>query len=244
VSELLARLNPKTVSYIGVKGYSEEAITPADVAAALAMVPCPIQREMLCLVYAPNMAGVQGGAVVLAQKAVTEWTAKHIAISNKLTGAIAAHAQGRASLREQLRKELKALEANHWPQPDQDAKNYIPIARAAMREFAKPKTCRLCQGSGVGKAANCTTCNGTGKAGGGICVDCAGNGWVERPVCPECLGQGTKAYSKRQRASNSGFNHHNTFSRGWEELYKWCCDEAKRAFFSGSKAFKAGFRHG
>lgn len=241
MSELLARLNPKTVSYIGVKGYSEEAITPADVAAALAMVPCPIQREMLCLVYAPDMAGVQGGAVALAQKAVTEWTAKHIAISNKLTGAIAAHAQGRASLREQLRKELKALEANHWPQPDQDAKNYIPIARAAMREFAKPKTCRLCQGSGVGKAANCTTCNGTGKAGGGICVDCAGNGWVERPVCDACGGTGRKAYSTRTRTTQCGLSHPTTYARSWNGLYEWALKEAQRAFLVGKEEIKQKF---
>lgn len=238
MSTLLARLNPKSVNYVATKGYSDTPITSADVAAALGVIDCPIQRECLCLIWAPEMATAQRGAEALAQAAVKEWDERTQKVQRTLHRANVAHAQGNTGSRVLLQERARREQKNCWPLPEVGATNYVGIARAAMHEWAQPSQCGHCKGSGYGKPAQCKDCHGTGKTKTGICTTCGGSGQDSKPQCKHCNGTGNKPYTLRQRAKASGFDHHSTFKRAWVPLYDWCLSQASKHYGIGVKRFE------
>jgi hypothetical protein len=93
------------------------------------------------------------------------------------------------------------------------------IVRAALREYADPRTCRICLG------------------GGSVLDYIEGRGMV-KGTCGKCEGKGWRAWSERARAHAAGIPPR-TWLRRHTEGYAATLSECYRTYSAGSK----GLRH-
>ena len=203
--ELLARLNPRGIDYMGVPGGVPE-LTTSDIAAALAFVPKGLGRSVLEAVYWPDGATLRSSElldevmkVVLPElnrqaqqlnEASVDVQLVQMAIRYTRTNTTLLQQQ--ALSRAQLR--LDALKAAAWPK---NTIERVPfIVKAIIAEL-----------SGVIK---CGECHGYGQM-------------IQQDIikeCENCLGTGLDCHSERRRASLIKCDQRD-YLRRWKTVYDW-----------------------
>lgn len=217
---LLARLNPKNVRFdVGSGGTAD--LTPTDIAAALAMVPSGLGRELMCRVWWPDGASLTARdlAARLERAQLDEWGARETRMLDALL-AVATHTGG-DSLRRAQRMYGEA-HSNRWPKWITDAElasqspGYARVRAAVLTELASP----------------------------GLCPTCGGRGHVQPDTaavvtCTGCKGSGRKSISDQWRAdalriTEAGYRH------TWRPVYEWtmslCIDAMSGAVDAMQKA--------
>ena len=222
VGQLLARMNPKTVNYMGVCG-GEPELTTADIAGALAFVPKGLGRSVLEAVYWPDGAcrtndlrnAVMG--LVMPELSRQLYCLQEAELDLQLTQAAVqwsnrgiTHEQQKAI--ERARCNLESVRAKTWPRKTVE---HIPIiTRAIVREM-----------SGAVK-----------------CPSCSGYGEIERNgiqgQCDNCKASGQVFYSDRGRASLINCDHA-LYLRCWKRVYVWTFDKLLDAKYKAYRHFEA-----
>lgn len=200
VGKLMARLNPKNVRFdVGAGGIPE--LTSTDIAAALAMVPAGIGRELLCRVWWPDGAAMAANELdnLLLERQLEEWNKREAAMFGAL-GKVATHTN-----------KLELLEANRaysrahkerWPrwitrvEPVEIAPGYELIRKLVLEELAHPRDCPPCHGRG----------------------HLMQDGLVKK--CERCEGAGVVKYGPTWRARRMGVKE-STYRQTWEGPYDW-----------------------
>jgi hypothetical protein len=204
----MARLNPKNVRFdVGSGGIPE--LTSTDIAAALAMVPAGIGRELLCRVWWPDGANLTARQLAAqmehAQRA--EWAERETRMLHA-TLAVAVHTGGESLRRAQ--RQYSEAHAARWPRWVADAEigtlspGYSRVRAAVLTELCSPGLCPTCSGRGHRVDDY------------GVHVSCAG-----------CKGSGRRAISDRWRAealqiTEAGYRH--TWRGAYEWMYQLCAD--------------------
>ena len=205
VGQLLARMNPKTVNYMGVGG-GEPELTTADIAGALAFVPRGLGRAVLEAVYWPGGETLRSSELVdEVMKVVIAELSRHAkelsdaSLDVQLVQAAIRHKraiptafQQQALTRAQLR--LEAIKTASWPK---NTIERIPlIVKAIIAEL-----------SGVIK---CNACHGYGEL-------------IQQGIskkCDKCSGTGLECHSERRRALLIKCDHRD-YLRRWKKVYDW-----------------------
>lgn len=201
---LLAWLNPSTVRYDVGRGGGAPAMTPQDVAAALAMVPPGIGREILTAAAWPDGARLTPRKLddAIAVKVRAEMDRRHRALQiARLELHIAQEsAEARRALTdwdmreiERLRRVVDAAKTETWRY---DARMHVRIREAAVNEFKHPNHCETCAGRGEVMA-------------GELLMD-----------CPVCKKHGVVPVSDRKRAASLGVSP-TEYRRAWAGLYEF-----------------------
>lgn len=204
VRELLARLNPTTVKFDIGQGGGMPELTSQDIAAALAMVPPGLGREVFCALWWPDGATLSRDQL---HRAITRevWQkidaqqrklcAARLELHIAQEAALSRHAVTDEQRREITRLELSlaALTRASWPQePSMVAK----IRGAVLAELARPNHCPTCRGHRdvrVGEKVR---------------------------VCPTCAGRGILPVSNRQRADLIDRDE-SSYRERWRPMYEW-----------------------
>lgn len=163
-AELMARLNPSTVRYdIGRGGIPE--LTPQDIAAAIAMVPSGLGRELMCRLWWPEGSQLSKTDIdqLLMEAQLSEWR-------DRMDGLVMAQLKAECANTEiQMRKarwEIEAAQARAWPRIGPGS-CYGAIRAAVLVEMCEAGRCGECSGRGVlmirGEIAACEGCEGTGR---------------------------------------------------------------------------------
>ena len=220
VGQLLARMNPKTVNYMGVGG-GEPELTTADIAGALAFVPKGLGRAVLEAVYWPDGAcrtrelrnAVMG--LVMPELSRQLYRLQDAELDLQLTQAAVqwpnrgiTHEQQKAI--EYARRNLESVRAKTWP-------------RNTARHLPKIVTAIITEISGSMK---CDTCNGRGN----ILSDVG-----EFNVCPSCLATGFDMRSDRRRAISMGCDPSDYVKR-WKKVYEWIHEKISTAHYEATSA--------
>jgi hypothetical protein len=203
VGKLMARLNPKNVRFdVGAGGIPE--LTSTDIAAALAMVPAGVGRELLCRVWWPDGAALSANELrhMLDGMLFGEWRDRADAM---VTAQIRVATAGNSTERQRsARAALESAKARMWPSI---CESYSKLRDAVVEEIADPKLCPECHGRGHIAAGELVR----------ACTKCEGSGHVSR---------GTN-----WRAERIGITHQ-SYPR-WDAVYQWlltrCMDEMQAA---------------
>lgn len=204
VRELLARLNPTTVKFDIGQGGGRPDLTAQDIAAALAMVPPGLGREVFCALWWPDGASLSRDQ--LNQAIAREVWQRIDAQQRKLVSArlelhiaqeaiLSRHAVTDEQRREITRLEgaLAALARAAWPQ---DPEMVTRIRGAVLSELARPNHCQTCRGRRdvlVGE---------------------------KMKTCPTCSGRGILPVSNRQRAELVDRDE-SSYRERWRPMYEW-----------------------
>ncbi|UPG89288.1 hypothetical protein L2Y96_18085 [Luteibacter aegosomaticola] len=215
-ADLLARLNASTVRYdVGRGGIPE--LTPQDIAAAVAMVPDGLGRELLCRIHWPDGSRRSEARLhrLLLDAQLAEWTARETAMYRALAGVASLEFNDNRSAATAAYS--KAC-SSRWPkwcvktEPVVIAKAYYAIREAVLEEVRHPRQCRECNGHG----------NLNKREG--------------HEVCPRCAGTGTVRFGPSWRAAKLGMKEA-SFNERWLGPYDWLYNlvaeqlaEAERAF--------------
>ncbi|UPG86837.1 hypothetical protein L2Y94_05640 [Luteibacter aegosomatis] len=202
-AELLARLNPTTVRYdIGRGGIPE--LTAQDIAAAVAMVPAGIGRDLMCLLHWPDQVAVTRRSIdrALMDVQFKEWTRRELAMYRALMAvACDEDVMGRST----LTRQYSDANAQRWPKlhasiesPD-IAEPWALLRAAVLEEIRYPKGCGECQGTG-----NIRRRDG----------ECS---------CTRCLGSGKVRYGTTWRAARLKMKE-SSFNQRWIGPYEWLYD--------------------
>lgn len=167
VGKLMARLNPKNVRFdVGAGGIPE--LTSTDIAAALAMVPPGLGRELLCRVWWPDGAALTSHELrtLLDGTLFGEWRERADAM---VTAQIMVATAGNNAQRQRTAQQaLESAKARMWPTI---CETYTKLRDAVVEELADPRLCPDCGGRGHITAGElvraCTRCEGTGRTARG-----------------------------------------------------------------------------
>jgi hypothetical protein len=162
--KLMARLNAKNVRFdVGAGGAPE--LTSTDVAAALAMVPAGLGRELLCRVWWPDGAALNAAELRTLLDGVLfgEWRARADAM---VTAQIRVATAGNSADRQRsARSALDTAKGRMWPSI---CETYTRLRDTVVEELADPKLCPDCHGRGHVVAGElvraCTRCQGSGRS--------------------------------------------------------------------------------
>ena len=205
VGQLLARMNPRGVNYMGIPGGVPE-LTTSDIAGALAFVPKGLGRSVLEAVYWPDGATLRSSELLdevmkvvlpeLARQAQQLCEAsldvQLIQMAIRYTRANPTAIQQQALTRAQLR--LDALKSVAWPK---NTIERIPlIVKAITSELSGAIKCESCNGRGVVEH-------------NGLFV-----------ICKRCNGVGCEKPCDRKRALEIQCNSVGYFNR-WKRVYEW-----------------------
>jgi hypothetical protein len=203
VGKLMARLNPKNVRFdVGAGGIPE--LTSTDVAAALAMVPAGLGRELLCKVWWPDGAALNSAELrgLLDGLLFGEWRDRADAM---VTAQIMVATAGNNTTRQRTaRHALESAKAKMWPSI---CETYTKLRDAVVEELCDPRLC--------------PDCGGRGHVASGDLVR----------ACTRCEGTGKVARGPNWRADRLSMVHQ-SYGR-WDEVYQWllarCTDEMQAA---------------
>ena len=205
VGQLLARMNPKTVNYLGVGG-GEPELTTADIAGALAFVPKGLGRAVLEAVYWPGGETLRSSELIdeVIKVVIAELSrqAKELSdasldvqlvqVAIRYKRAIPTSFQKQALTRAQLR--LEAIKTAAWPK---NTLERIPvIVKAIIAELSG--------------AVECNKCNGRGEL--------IKDGHIIK--CDSCSGLEYIFNSDHQRAQQISCDK-SLYSRRWKNVYEW-----------------------
>lgn len=195
IGKLLARLNPTTSSFGGGGSGGKPDLTPQDIAAALAMVPAGVGRELICCLWWP--AGAQFSAKeldrLLMEAQLIEWRSRvDVIVTAQIRCAYADSHQQIA----RANAALDAAKARAWPRLGGES-CYAEIRSAVLIELGSASLCQVCGGRGH-------LPNSRGQV-----VD-----------CEYCLGGGRKHASDRSRAELIDRDE-STYRRAWKPVYEW-----------------------
>ncbi|MGE7139157.1 hypothetical protein ACQKIE_16140 [Luteibacter sp. NPDC031894] len=165
VGKLLARLNPSTQRYEQGRGGIPE-LTPQDVAAAIAMVPEGLGRELVCRLWWPDGAKLSAKELdrLLMEAQLAEWRAR----MDRLVNAQIFQAMAETpSDRYRAVAKLDSARARMWPRLGPDS-CYAAIRKAVLAEMSSSCLCQSCHGLGhvrddAGLITACSACEGSGK---------------------------------------------------------------------------------
>ena len=207
VGKLMARLNPKNVRFdVGAGGTPE--FTPADVAAALAMVPAGLGRELLCRVWWPDGAALTAHELrtLLDGALFGEWRTRADAM---VTAQIMVATAGENSRRQRIaRQALDTAKARMWPSIGE---TYTRLRDAVVEELCDPRLCPDCSGRGHIAARD-----------------------TER-ACTRCEGIGQVPRGPTWRAERLGMKHSSYLQR-WDGVYLWLLERCMEAMQSADRA--------
>lgn len=216
--QALARLNAKTVRFdIGRGGRSE--LDPQDIAAAVAMVPAGLGRELLCRVWWPDGAALTAGKLdaQLQDLQVREWLRRENLFY--ATTGLVAMTDGNDFSSFRARAKYKEAQGERWPrlilsnEPVLVAPTYAHIRYAVLEELAAGDLCPACSGRGTavsgGKVIDCERCGGTGH---------------HRP-------------SERSRATACGLREHTDYLRKWRPVFEWLHAQCSDALAGAERQF-------
>lgn len=202
--ELLARLNPTTVKYdIGMGGGTPE-LTAQDIAAALAMVPAGVGREVFCHLWWPE------GALLTRERlhaAISQQIWRQVEAQwRKLTTArLELHieqegALSREAVTDEQRRRIATLEGRLstaagrcWPS---DPYMVTRVRVAVLAELSKPNHCATCKGRGEVMVKE------------------------TKRICPTCSGRRILPLSNRDRA-RAICRDESTYRERWRPMYEW-----------------------
>lgn len=163
---LLARLNPKNARFdIGPGGLPE--LTPADIAAGIAMVPAGLGRELLCRIWWVDGAELSDTELdrLLSDAQLSEWRDRMDAMLNAQIAVAYAEGQSLAQ-RQRAGHMLDTARAHMWPRIGPGS-CYADIRRAVLVELSTRFLCDTCHGRGVlihqSKVIACSSCAGSGR---------------------------------------------------------------------------------
>ncbi|HEY9096429.1 MAG TPA: hypothetical protein VIN35_11840 [Hydrogenophaga sp.] len=204
VREMLARLNPSTVKFDIGSGGGAPDLTPQDIAAALAMVPAGLGREVFCHLWWPDGARLTAGKL---HQEISRHIWRQIEQQNRRLVTLRLEVSileddiySRNAVPDETRRALAAAQAKRdlaaracWPQ---DARMVTRVRMAVLEEMARPNHCRACKGRGqvlVGEATR---------------------------ICPTCSGRRVLPVSNRDRARAIGRDE-STYRERWRPMYEW-----------------------
>lgn len=199
-AELMARLNPSTVRYdIGRGGIPE--LTPQDIAAAIAMVPAGLGRELMCRLWWPAGAALTAPQLdrALTDLLLREWTERELGMYKAL-GALAGAVT--ASERAVAQRRYAEAHARRWPkwierlEPVTITETYEHLREAVLHELAEPRRCPACGGTGEASVR------------------------MGKVPCERCLGQGTTKQGPTWRAAMLDMKE-TSYKQTWHEPYEW-----------------------
>ncbi|UGB46977.1 hypothetical protein LQ772_06715 [Frateuria edaphi] len=202
--KLMARLNAKNVRFDAGSGGTPE-LTPADISAALAMVPPGLGRELLCRVWWPDGAALTSHELrmLLDGALFGEWRERADAM---VIAQIRVATAGESTTRQRMaRHALDGAKARMWPSIGE---TYARLRDTVVEELCDPRLCPDCKGHG-----HTTTRD------------------IER-ACTRCEGSGHVARGPTWRAERLGMKHPSYLAL-WDEPYRWllarCTDELQDA---------------
>lgn len=219
--ELLARLNPRGVNYLGVPSGAPE-LTTSDIAGALAFVPKGLGRTVLEAVYWPDGAcrtrelrnAVHG--LVMPELTRQLYRLQEAELDLQLTQAAVHWSRTGITYEQQLeidraRNRLESIREKTWPR---NTLEHLPqIVKAIISELS----CAV------------------------KCPSCSGRGEIERNdiprQCDNCKASGYLFYSDRGRASLINCDHA-LYLRRWKIVYVWIFDKLLDAKYQASRHFE------
>lgn|SRR5690606_4580711 len=159
MSELLARLNPKTARFdIGTGGIHE--ITDQDIAAALGMVANKFGARILLRMHAPGMVDWHKLDMEVFDLVRGEWRRRE---EERVTAELRLLLAG---ARRSMRSLIPSRDGENWPAFKTE--RYMALARAVVQEVIHGDACQVCRGRQrvtlqvTGEVIVCGHCSGTG----------------------------------------------------------------------------------
>ena len=206
-AEKLARLNAKTVRFdIGVGGAPD--LTPQDIAAALAMVPPGLGREVLIAVGWPDGARPQEVVRIASELACAELNSQFQAAT--LAGIREAIAMWEGGgRRRQVSVPQQSTIRTKWPR--NTAERLPAIVSACLAEIINPHACHACRGRGTVIRMK-------------LVLDCSA-----------CGGRGTVPVSDRKRAEAIGIDEATYRRNGWGQPYGWVLGRMLDAYYAAER---------
>jgi len=211
IGKLLARLNPSSVRYGSLGGGAPE-LTPQDIAAALAMVPSGLGRELLCRLWWPDGAALTAKDLdrLMMDAQLEEWKRRMDVL---VTAQIAVAVADDPITRARSLASLDTARARVWPRLGAES-CYQSIRGAVLAEMSS--------------AAHCTKCAGHGNV----------RTTFGRVVsCDPCGGSGIVKFSDRARAGLIERDE-STYRRVWKPVYEWTERRCQDAVSPASSAFR------
>ncbi|HYG07333.1 MAG TPA: hypothetical protein VD865_13140 [Stenotrophomonas sp.] len=213
VRELLARLNPQTIKFDIGKGGGVPALTNQDIAAALAMVPAGLGRELLEACWWPDGAALRRhrlrDAVIALVAPELQRQQRRLADARTDLG-LAEVCMGwsgtvtveQRAERDRAAQRLGQIKRQCWPLSTLES---LPtLATAIIREIARCNHCPMCEGRGQ-------------VMSGALLVSCT-----------VCSGSGIVPISDRARASAIGRDE-STYRESWRSVYEWMLARMREA---------------
>ena len=194
VGKLLARLNPSTQHYTQGRGGIPE-LTPQDIAAAVAMVPEGLGRELVCRLWWPDGAKLTAKDLdrLLLESQLSEWRERmDVLVTAQISQAMAVTGTERAK----AAAKIDAARARMWPRLGPES-CYEAIRHAVLTEMSSSCLCQTCRGLGHIREES------------GLVRECEG-----------CEGSGKQKISDRQRAQMIDRDK-KTYSVVWAPVYEW-----------------------
>lgn len=213
--ELMARLGPTTVKFDTGRGGTPD-LTNQDIAAALAMVPGGLGRELLEALWWPESGNRRRDRLRQAIIALVQpvYLSQLGALNKARTEhgiAKACMGWGGSVVTDVQRKELRRTEAQLeearalcWPNNTMEQLGVL--AGAVFNEMASAGACKACGGSKVQHLED-------------------GSGVV---ACENCNGSGCEPMSGRKRAAAIGADW-SAYSRFWQPVYAWMLEHMREA---------------
>lgn len=166
IGKLLARLNPGSVRF-GAAGGGTPEFTAQDIAAAIAMVPAGLGRELICRLWWPDGAARTAKELdrLLMEAQLEEWKRRmDVLVTAQLVYAVADGHTAKARADAQL----EAAKRTVWPRLGPES-CYGPVRDGVLRELSSASLCARCSGhgqlrQGIGPIVACNACFGTGHA--------------------------------------------------------------------------------
>lgn len=211
--KLMARLNPPTVRYdIGRGGLPE--LTAQDIAAAVAMVPAGLGRELLCRIWWPDGARLTAHDLdcILMDAQMGEWRERAEVLLNAQLKQ--AYAQSQAQrVRAIADAGVAAAKAKTWPRIGPQS-CYAAIRKAVLVEMSAACRCTACDGRGkvltIKGVVDCTACDGT---------------------CRQEISDRARAEMIERDAK--------TYREIWSPVYEWTMDHCRAALSPANARLRA-----
>jgi len=213
VRELLARLNPQTIKFDSGKGGGAPSLTNQDIAAALAMVPPSLGRELLEACWWPDGAALRRhrlrDAVVALVAPELQRQQRRLADARTDLGLAevcigwsgTVTAEQRAE-RDRAAQRLGQVKRQCWPLSTLES---LPtLAMAVISEIAR--------------CSHCGTCEGRGQTMAGELLI----------ACKVCSGSGILPTSDRSRAAAIGRDE-STYRESWRGVYEWMLEKMRES---------------
>ncbi|MDG2524630.1 hypothetical protein P6166_04565 [Stenotrophomonas sp. HITSZ_GD] len=222
VRELLARLNPQTIKFDIGKGGGAPALTNQDIAAALAMVPAGLGRELLEACWWPDGAALRRhrlrDAVIALVAPELQRQQRRLADARTEVGLAevcmgwsgTVTAEQRAE-RDRAAERLGHIKRQCWPRSTLES---LPtLATAVIAEIAGCNHCTTCEGRGQAMACELLV------------------------TCKTCSGYGTVPLSDRGRAAAIGRDE-SSYREAWRGVYEWMLRRMQEAERDAADAFR------